>query len=95
MLPAGSSETGCEPTGGVPIARPDRSGNPGNIADGPIADPRIGEITAFDLDSQPLEKPCLARLADQGPDPVPLADQLLNKMAAQQPGRPRDEDSAA
>ena len=69
--------------------------DPGNIADRPIADPRIGEITAFDLDSQPLEKPCLARLADQGPDPVPLVDQLLNKMAAQQPGRPRDEDSAA
>ena len=32
MLPAGSSETGCKPTGGVPIARPDRSGGGHGLA---------------------------------------------------------------
>ena len=66
----------------------------GDIADRPIADRRIGEITALDLHAQSLEEPRVARLADQGPDPVPLGDQLLGKMAAQQPGRPRHEDTA-
>src|SRR5271166_5618182 len=32
MLAAGSSETACEPTGGVPIARPDRSGGGHGLA---------------------------------------------------------------
>jgi hypothetical protein len=32
MLAAGSSETACEPTGGVPIARPDRSGGGHELA---------------------------------------------------------------
>ena len=32
MLPAGSSETGCKPTGGVPIARSDRSGGGHELA---------------------------------------------------------------
>ena len=66
-----------------------------DIAERPLAGGRIGQISALDLDTQPLQEPGPAPRTDQGPDPVAPVNQLLGDVAAQQPGRPRDEDLTA
>ncbi len=50
MLAVGSSKTACEPTGGVPIARPDRGGG-GHERPGPGDRPARNVASSADLSS--------------------------------------------